>query len=61
MSYKWVTMPVTSNPAGAFAKALFIPVAKIYVNWVVGKANKIASHKESVQYSTGGPVYHEYC
>ena len=41
MSYKWVTTPVMSNPAGAFAKALFVPVAGAYVRYVVDKANNI--------------------
>jgi len=63
MSYTWVTTPVMTNPAGAFAKALFIPIAKMYVNYVVGLANSVAEQREAKGFQpySGGPVYHEYC
>lgn len=61
--YTWVTTPVLTNPAGAFAKVLFIPIAKAYVGYVVGKANNIARQREAKGYQpySGGPLFHEYC
>jgi hypothetical protein len=52
-----------TNPAGAFAKALFVPIAKMYVNYVVGLANSVAEKREArgFQPYAGGPVFHEYC
>jgi len=35
-------------------------VAEWYVGEVVDSANRIASHRETVIYTDGGPVYHEY-
>ena len=57
----WVTTPVMSNPAGAFAKALFLPVVKAYVGYVMEKYNNITMqrHHKGTTHYYGGAVYHE--
>ena len=43
-----------------FARQIIVPVGKWYVKAVFAWANDIAMERETIAYTSGGPVYHEY-
>ena len=44
-----------------FSRHIIVPVGKWYVKAVFAWANDIAMERETIPFSSGGPVFHEYC